>query len=159
MKHKVVDIKENKIREFNYKFLNKIGGCGYLVGKWNSNISVDCEICGKPDTQLHILFQCPLVSDIWNELSTIIQSNISESEIVFGIKDNRPLNNLISQIAYSIHKCWIIRTNEKIKYNEFQVRSVIKSDLLYKSKVFHLLKENQLKDIFQNVSVILFPHR
>ncbi len=152
MECKVLNIKENKLAEFNYKFLCGITACGVLLNKWKPEISKSCKFCGQNDTQYHIIYHCPLVTAIWQCVSDKINRNITLPDIAFGIRGDRDLNNLISQIAYSIHKYWIIHTNDHQIASKKDLKYLLFHDLMFKSKVLTTLKEDEMSNLFLSCS-------
>ena len=46
-KQKICDLKIINLEEFNYKLLNNIVPCGYVINKWKANISKYCDVCGE----------------------------------------------------------------------------------------------------------------
>ena len=152
MKCKVLSIKENKLAEFNYKFLCGITACGMLLNNWKPQISKTCTYCGQNETQYHIIYYCPLVADIWKSLNDKVNKNITLNQIAFGLIGERNLNNLISQISYSIHKYWIIHTNDHLIASKKDLKYLLFHDLMFKSKVLKTLKEDELSDLFLSCS-------
>ncbi len=150
MQQKVMTIKENKLAEFNYKLLCGIVSCGMLVNKWKPDISSTCKFCNENETQYHIVYLCPLVSDIWRCLSEKTQRNLTIVDIALGIPQERNLNNLISQIAFSIHKYWIIHTNDHVIASKRNLKYLIFHDLMFKSKVMKAIEEKELSDLMFN---------
>ena len=118
------------------------------------NIIKTCKVCGFIETQYHIIYQCPLVNNIWTTLSDMTDLAIDLKSIAFGV-NNRPLNNLISQISYSIHKYWIICVNEKKQASRNSLRELVKYDLLFKSKVMMYIGEGDISTLFQEFTDIL----
>ena len=72
--------------------------------------------------------------------------------IFFGFPDKGDLNNVISQIAYTIHKYWIILKNENKNYVKQVLKNMIKSDLTYKAKIFQMIKENSICELYHNLA-------
>ena len=66
---KVVDIKENKLKEFNYKCLYKVGACGKLLSKWNQSFGIYCDCCNAEESQVHIIYNCSETKIIWQRIS------------------------------------------------------------------------------------------
>lgn len=159
MLYKIIQIKENKIKEFNYKLLFRKGACGRLVNKWDSNVSNVCSTCNTPETQLHIIYKCPLVRNIWKHISKTIGITITASHIVFGSSQSNVINNLISQIAYSIHKYWVIVTNNRSIVSEQELLRLVKSDLLFKSRLMTQVGETAIADLYEKVAPFLLPNR
>ena len=149
---KVQEIKENKLKEFNYKVIARIGACGNLVNKWDSNVSPLCSACSQKETQIHIIYLCPNVKHIWITVSHNIGKNITVHDILFGTNVKRPINNLISQICFSLHKYWVIKTQEKFQSNPKELLDTVINDLKYKSCIMHEIKEPVIGEIYSNAS-------
>ena len=149
IKNKITDIRENKIKEFNYKLINQIGSCGNLVSKWNPDLSNTCNICQQVETQMHIIMKCPFVTNIWDTVSNNIGLHIQPTHIIFGDKIDRINNHLLSQIAYSIHKYWLICTSEKITPNISHLKTIITNDLNHKSLIMDLINELEIAQRFK----------
>ena len=108
--------------------------------------------CGVIETHYYIIYQYPLVNKVWLTTSHIVEQQIDLRNIVFGVKNNRSLNNLISKVAYSIHKYWVICTNEKKQKTRQNLELVVKSDLRFKSTVMNHLGEIEISTLFQKLS-------
>ncbi len=152
MKKKIVEIKEKKIAEFNYKFVNNIVACGKMLSKWKPFINEKCDLCNEYDTQCHIIFECSIVRNIWHKISNNIGKRVTLNDITFGITLDRETNNLVSQICYTIHKYWIMRINENIIASEKQLTEIIVNDLRFKSSVMSYLKENKIASMYKTAS-------
>ena len=63
-RRKVVDIKDNKIREFNFKVLLNILACNNLLSKFKENVNVNCELCQEKDDINHLLINCSLAKSV-----------------------------------------------------------------------------------------------
>ncbi len=90
--------------------------------------------------------------NIWQRISDCLNVEIDEYNFVFGIPQNAKLNNIISQIAFSMHKYWLIRKNENKVYVCQDLRYLIKHDLLYKSKILIAAKFAEIGKIYENIS-------
>ena len=53
-----IKIKDNKIAEFNYKVINNILACKLNLYKWKIAQASNCDICGKTQDIIHLLYQC-----------------------------------------------------------------------------------------------------
>ena len=93
-----------KLREFQFKILNKIlytNDLLYKIGKVKSPL---CDFC-QSDLEIteHLLFHCHFVKRFWNEMYVLLKAkNISKplkiEEVIFGICEDKPnvlLANLI----------------------------------------------------------------
>ncbi len=150
---KVLDIKENKLKEFNYKCLHKIGACGKLLSKWNQSFELYCDCCNAEESQVHIIYNCPETKNIWQKISEYLNVEIDEYNIMFGFPKDAKLNNIISQIAFSIHKYWLIRKNENKVYVCQDLKYLIKHDLMYKSKILIAAKYIEIGKLYENMSL------
>ncbi len=139
---KILDIKENKLAEFNFKFINNIMACGKMLSKRKPFISDKCVLCNEDETQCHIIYECQIVNRLWQVISNVIGKRISLDDIAFGIDLKRETNNLISQICYTIHKYWIIRVNEQNMISGRHLIELVNSDLRFKYNVMRYLKED-----------------
>ncbi len=122
-------------------------------------MSKSCNVCGEVETEMHIIYECRFVQNIWNKISQYLNVRITAEKIIFGTNLNWILNNLLSQIAYSIHKYWIIRNEENVNSCEVDLEVVVKNDLKYKASIFKFIKNMQLYKEYNNALVVLFPHR
>ena len=145
---KIIEVKENKLKQFNYKILNKICANGKLLSKWNNQFTNTCDECSEIESQEHIVIHCPQTQIIWNTLSNKLNIQFNQYKIIFGMKGNAVANNLISQIAYSIHKYWLIRKNDGKPYNVNELKKLIKQDLMYKEQFFNIVNLQNIGRIY-----------
>ena len=104
---KIIDIKDNKLAETNYKILYKILPCGVNLKKWKKKESDQCHICNESETIQHLLYECQYATYIWNKVEESLNIKITLKDIIVG-KTSRPeLNMLTSLIVYLIYKDWI----------------------------------------------------
>ena len=122
---------------------------------WYRLIKRNCSQCNSVETQEHIIYECKCAQDIWESVSRYLKRNITLHIIVFGIKGDKTLNNLLSQISYSIHKYWIARINNMSIFNHEHLLRTINRDLVYKSHIMRILNEHQIADAYKNVSNFL----
>ena len=55
-----------KLAEFNYKMLQNIVPCGYVLNKWQKNVKECCEYCGQIETTKHMIFECDRIANVWD---------------------------------------------------------------------------------------------
>ena len=66
-------VKPTKLRAFQYRILTRSLTTNTKRHKWNRDVSEKCTFCrDAPETMDHLLFQCKLVSDLWLNLSKIL---------------------------------------------------------------------------------------
>ena len=146
--NKITQIKENKLKQFNYKLLNKICANGKILSKWNAKFTNTCDKCSEIESQEHIIIHCSQTQDIWNTLGNKLNIHLDQYTIIFGLKNNEPVNNLITQVSYSIHKYWLIRKNEDKPYNLTELKKVIKQDLIYKKHFFSIVNLHDIEKVY-----------
>ena len=100
---KVCKIKENKIKEFNYKVLHNILACNNLLSKWVTDNDGRCEICQEKDDIYHLIFKCDLAQMVWNLISIKTNTIINDKDVIFGTCDSN-FNYCLSFTAFSIHR-------------------------------------------------------
>ena len=82
-----------KLRNLQYKILNRILVTNVLRAKWNMSISPKCSFCfTKPETVLHLLVECTEVDKMWRNLckwvSNFYQIPLKEMDAVMIILNN-----------------------------------------------------------------------
>ena len=136
-KQKLCDLKIKNLEEFNYKLLNNIVPCGYVINKWKANIPKYCDVCGELETTKHMLYDCDRINQIWRTISSSIKCNIEWKTIVCGFpgysasKKLFSINFVISVIAYAIFKensyC---KFNDKV-YANVKLKQRFKENMIY----------------------------
>ena len=96
-----------KLREFQYKILNRILYTNVMLFKFKKVDSPLCYFCEKElETLEHLLFYCPRVHAFWDEVTVMLNSqgitlkSPDIKDIVFGFFHNnkwKPLLQLIEQ--------------------------------------------------------------
>ncbi len=100
----------------------------------------------------------PKGKNLWVNISTIINLNIRYKHIILGnifTEENelvKSRNLLISYVAYSIYKFWVMSENEKINFTNDNLVVFVKKDLfrrtLYnKAKFFIQLCDNVCQNL------------
>ena len=65
-------IKPAKLRYFQYRVLTKTLTTNYIRSKWNKDVTNKCTFCkDKPETILHLLWECKVVYPIWSKVERI----------------------------------------------------------------------------------------
>ena len=148
---KLKQVKEIKIKEFNYKVLQNILACNNLVSKWDQSKSSNCEVCGLKDDIHHLIFKCDLAQSVWNTVATHLNRNISDKDVILGVQDPI-LNYLFSFVAFTIYKYWLISSKKNQARNLIGLMSLLKADLSLKSLVYHHLKKLQYSQVLTDIS-------
>ena len=124
---------DRKLAEFNYKILCNIINTRTNISRWNRNINENCQYCGTRQTPRHLLIECTRVQDLWAVVGKILKMDIYYRHIVLGNNPHNDLilkrNMVISYIAYSIYKFWILAENNKVNFATDCLFKFVKKDL------------------------------
>ena len=107
-------IKENRIKQFNFKFLHKILPSKDNLLKWNITNDNKCDICKCEDTTMHLLLKCKKVKILWKIVERMIfyifqkQVEINDRSMIIGFniseKKNLMINLIINFAQFLIYK-------------------------------------------------------
>ena len=132
---KVKQIPCKRIAEFNFKLLQNLLITGYILSKWNKNISPVCVFCNEIDTPEHQLFICNRVEGIWKDIGSALKMKLSYKHIILGLDQenvhfvNSARNTIISIVAYAIYCTWVKCEDSKQSYRFIKLKQSIKNYL------------------------------
>ena len=103
----IASVKEIKLKDFQFKVINKIlvtKSFLYRINKTDNNI---CEYCNQQtETIYHLFVECEIVKQFWNELQLWLNThstltlNLDGKQIIFSNQDRRnTIRNYLSIIA------------------------------------------------------------
>ena len=138
-----------KLKEFNYKILNNIVSCGYVISKWVNSVNKYCDVCGQIETTRHMLYECKRIKDIWTAIGKYIKCNFDWKLIVCGyigyeLTDKVSAINFISSvIAYAVFK-----VNSFCKYNQTSYANIDIVDKVKEAAAMYkvIMKESKCKN-------------
>ena len=133
---KVVEIKDLKLAETNYKLLHNILPCGENLRKWRKRPNAICDICGAHDTVCHLIFECIYAREIWDFVHHILDSEINLFDIVCGTDISNHNNFIISVFVYLIYKEWLVLSLDNKVRKQQVCWSYYKNELNWRSKVY-----------------------
>lgn len=161
-KFKFGNVFNNKIKEFNFKFLHRILPFKENLVRWRITSDMSCTHCKGIETVTHALLDCPEVNSFWNKVKFFIfikfnvNVTIDEKMLFTGYKiDDKDISipNIILTFAqYTIYRVNMLSKFTSKKLNSFSLITELKKDLninlkfLEKKKVI-ILPENLLADI------------
>ena len=83
---------EAKLREFQYRVLQRYVTTNYYLKKMKMKESDICDFCGsEPETIRHLFFYCPIAHKLWKDLmewlypNFILVNSLSINIVLFGI--------------------------------------------------------------------------
>ena len=139
---KIKSIPCKKIAEFNYKLLQNLLITGYILGKWNKNISSTCTYCHENDTPEHLLFCCNRTKRIWEDISYALKLKLTYKHLALGLDEdgmqniNTARNNVISVIAYGIYCTWVKCEDSKQSYKYISLNQSVKHYIYHYNCIF-----------------------
>ena len=106
---------DTKLREFQYKILNRILYTNKMLFKFKKVVSPLCDLCEKElETIEHLFFHCTKVSTFWDELKVVLNSlditiRFDIKNVLLGILDTDNISILVNYILleskYFIYRC------------------------------------------------------
>jgi hypothetical protein len=139
---KIIDIKEKKISEFNFKMLHNILPCGALLSKWCDNRNKYCDKCNEVETISHLLWHCYFAKYTWRIVGNALDFVFSIEDLYKGSHINGDKNYIVSFIAYTLYKYRQISWNENVSRTERGLTELLKADLKQKINIYKILKYN-----------------
>lgn len=129
-------IKENKIAEFNFKFLHNLIPHRYNLYKWKLSNSPLCLFDSELHDNIHLFCKCKHTKLFWLKFNEIIRE-IYDVEFTFNemfliegymLKNRqfKSLNFLITYAKYAIYVTFIQAENRKVVFHEFSILSIFK---------------------------------
>ena len=75
-----------KLRDFQYRLLHKKLPSNKGLYVWKIKSSDTCDFCTKPDSILHMLFECNCLTRYWNKVKEYVTKYAAKSELEFTTK-------------------------------------------------------------------------
>ena len=127
---------ETKIAEFNYKLINGILPTGNNLFKWKRAHDTCCIYCHTlyHDAK-HLLFECMHLSNIWDNVSTTINDDVTWHTVVLGNDEKQYVNLIVSLLCFIIYKMFLIdRNNANGHFPPFV--PFVKKEIAYRMKAY-----------------------
>ena len=68
------NVKPTKLRDFQYRLLNRAITTNVIRNKWDKNIDPECTLCKKEkETIIHFMCECKTVQSLWNALYKLMK--------------------------------------------------------------------------------------
>ena len=137
---------DKKLAEFNFKILHNIVPSGYVISKWEKSVSPKCLFCGINETTEHMLFSCERISVMWQNISKILNINITWKVLVCGFIQRHTsqkvdfINMMLAIILYSVFKQNSRSKFENKNYKDMNVVQNVKLDLCYRKCILECTK-------------------
>ena len=96
------------------------------------------------ETPKHLLFECKRVSNLWQNVGTVLGINIGWKHIVIGIEEYNCtaqfINVCTSLIGFIIYSLWLKCSMENSDYNGLDLENLTKARLLYYGNILQETK-------------------
>ena len=144
-------IKYKKFSEFKFKVLHNILTNRQALSKWKINISPNCAYCGQLENVCHLLYFCPRVKQIWQNVGECLKMYIQLKHIILGIPNHNYVceNKMtcITIISYAMYSYWCMCINEEEKKAKY-IKDHINQTLSFYVEVYkHVLEGQQRQNL------------
>ena len=135
--HKIENVVDKNIAEFNYKLLNNLLCNNYYLSKWKRDTSNKCSHCKHIiENTEHLVFSCANVRNVWNAVANILKIDLRWKHVIIGFyhENNskvKLLYNVISFVALKIYKYKMYCRLEQIVESELNISMHIKNCLSF----------------------------
>ena len=154
---------DTKLREFQYKILNRILYTNKMLFKFKKVVSPLCDFCEKElETIEHLFFHCTKVNTFWDELKVVLNSldiaiRFDIKNVLFGILDADNISILVNYILleskYFIYRCKLNKGSLRVRLLVDKFRKTFQTERFIakkKNKIhFHNKKWKPLLPLIQ----------
>ena len=110
----------------------------YSYNKWH-HAEQNCPFCSQiPNDEFHITLDCPMTISLWAEiepkLQNIHQSNVIDTEKVFGIPGDSPNVILRNWLTFTLRQC-VLEQERKAYYNKKGMQNLVDVKLAYNQTI------------------------
>ena len=140
----------------------------YNYNKWH-NIAEECPFClSVPTSELHIIFDCPIVKTLWSDLEPILSAitpvPVTQSEQIFGLSGDTPAIILRNFITFTLRECILQGERDAFKrnigfFNEVEVKRMFNSRIVrytqQRQRTFEMMNREDLFEKFFLINDIL----
>ena len=124
---KLKKIKDNRIKQFNFKLFHRILASRDNLYKWKIEISNQCETCNEIETIHHFLYYCKKVQVYWKIISKMIYFMFEEDIVInmkmliIGYRMKNPkfdlINLMINFAQFTVYNHYIKYNLKKLQHN------------------------------------------
>ena len=104
---KVVQEKEKKLKEFNFKLLHGILPCNKNLMKWKVRLNSVCDVCDETQTIVHLLYDCYYVKPLWKVIDNVCKTKVTFKQIL-GLDELFDHSAVTTIICFLIYKEWLL---------------------------------------------------
>ncbi len=149
---KITDIKDTKIKEFNFKVLYSILVSRSYLSKWQ-DINPNCEICNTEDNIAHMLLECELANFIWEKSGQLFETD--PMSIILGSCEGNNINECISVVEYILYKYFLICKEEQKNRNLRHFKAFCRRELSDRSIIYHQVKCPEISNFLVEIKSLI----
>ena len=113
LKFKFCQVNDNRIKQFNFKFLHGILPSKYNLCKWRITNDNICDVCKVPETAVHFIVTCKKVSLFWKIITKVIMH-------LFEV-DIDKINERILLLGYEITERKMNHVNHILNFAQYMI--------------------------------------
>ena len=125
---KVVQEKEKKLKEFNFKLLHGIMPCNKNLFRWKIRPYDICGVCQEIQTIEHLLYNCSYVKPLWNVVDFVFDTKVNFVQIL-GLDELFVHGSVTTLICFLIYKEWLLLSLENSKRNPLICLDYFKNEI------------------------------
>ena len=154
--HKIKDMKEIKLREFNFKIIHGILPCNLNLFRWKIKDSNFCDVCQEIQSIEHLLFECQYVKPLWDKVNNTFSTKVNY-KVILGLDGTCDIDLIVTMICYFIYKEWLLVSledkcrNEYIDFNFYKGELNLRLQIFKQCKRFHLEELNLIESLLSDL--------
>lgn len=113
-------------------------------------MSAHCSYCDEDEDIAHMLYNCKSINGIWSCVGNFYRCTIEIDDVIWGTKDIQ-LNWVVSQVAFSVYKFWLLKTKNTSEHRPQSARQQVIEDLYFKGHVWKKLNWTSISDTFMKL--------
>ena len=132
---KVVQTKEKKLKEFNFKLLHGILSCNKDLFRWKIRPYDICDVCQEIQTIEHLLYDYSYVKPLWNIIDLVYGTKVNFIQIL-GVDELFNYGSVITLICFLIYKEWLLLSLENRKRNPVIALKYFNNEIKLRIKIY-----------------------
>ena len=151
---KLVEEKEMKLREFNFKLLHGILPCNSNLKRWKLKTTDNCDVCQEPQSIEHLLWKCNYVKPLWSIVEKVCDFKITYGKIL-GIDDCCKQDRVLTLMSFLVYKEWLLLSLEGKKRSNNTMIQFYKRELELRLRIYGQCSCYEPYD-FEYINLLLF---
>ena len=151
---KLVEEKEMKLREFNFKLLHGSLPCNSNLKRWKLRTTDNCDVCQEPQSIEHLLWKCDYVKPLWSIVEKVCDFEITYGKIL-GTDDCCKQDRVLTLMSFLVYKeCLLLSLEGKKRSNNTMIQ-FYKSELELRLRIYGQCSCYEPYD-FEYINMLLF---